>query len=116
MRKACFFAILFLSIIALFFDSGSPAQAAPKVNPESVDYPLIRPTAYPSRKGDPYEAAFGVRRWLNPLRSRQDPDFKQTLQESYDWFKTYGGYGVPGHGEDVFTRQGAQFRRLHRGR
>jgi hypothetical protein len=116
MRKVLLFTILLLSIAAMAFDFASPVLAAPVVCPEAVDYPLIRPTAYPSRKGDPYETTFGVRRWLNPVRSRQDPDFKQTVQESLSWFDVYSGYGVPGHGEDVFTRAGAQFRRLHRGR
>jgi hypothetical protein len=116
MRKELLFIFLLLLGMALFLDSASPVMAAPVVNPEAVDYPLMRPTAYPSRKGDPYEATFGVRRWLNPVRSRQDPDFKQTVQESLAWYQVFSGYGVPGHGEDVFTRQGAQYRRLHRGR
>ena len=94
----------------------APAQTGVVINTEAVDYPLIRSAPYPSRKGDPYEAAFGVRRWLNPIDTRDDPDFKQTLLEAHDWHEVFGGYGVIGHGEDVFTGRGAQFRRTHRGK
>ncbi len=36
--------------------------------------------------------------------------------ESRRWLELYGSYGVLGHGEDVFTAEGARFRRHHRGR
>ena len=94
----------------------APAQTGIILNPDAVDYPLIRSTPYRSRKGDPYETTFGVRRWLNPIETRDDPYYKQTVLESYNWYKVFGGYGVIGHGEDVFTTRGAQFRRTHRGR
>ncbi len=108
--------VLSATILTLASYVWAPAQTGVIINPEAVDYPLIRSTPYPSRKGDAYEAAFGVRRWLNPMGTRDDPDFKQTLLETYDWHKVFGGYGVIGHGEDVFTRRGAQFRQTHRGR
>jgi hypothetical protein len=96
------------------------AFAAPpntiKVTPYGVDYPLIITVPYYSAKGDPYERHFGVRRWLNPLRPNETIDAEKVLDESYQWFQRYGGYGVIGHGEDVFTRKAAQFRRTHRGR
>lgn len=96
------------------------ALAAPpntvKVTPHGVDYPLILPVPYPSPKGDPYERRFGVRRWLFPLRPNEVTDAERVLDESYHWFQLYGGYGVIGHGEDVFTRKAAQFRKTHRGR
>lgn len=87
-----------------------------KVTPHGVDYPLISPVGYPSLKGDPYERRFGVRRWLNPFRPNEFIDAQKTLDESYHWFQIYGGYGVMGHGEDVFTRKAARFRNTHRGR
>jgi len=87
-----------------------------KVQPYGVDYPLISPVTYPSSKGDPYERRFGVRRWLNPFRPNEFIDAEKTLDASFHWFQLYGGYGVIGHGEDVFTRKAAHFRRTHRGR
>ncbi len=105
--------ILFLTIVSYEW---APAQTGVIINPEAVDYPLIRGTQYPSRKGDPYELTFGVRRWLNPIETRDDAGFKQTVEESFNWYQVYSGYGVIGHGENVFTRRGAQFRRTHRGR
>jgi len=96
------------------------ALAAPantvKVTPYGVDYPLILPVPYPSSKGDPYERRFGVRRWLFPLTPNDNIDCVRVVDESYHWFQLYGGYGVIGHGEDVFTGKAAQFRRTHRGR
>ncbi len=116
MRKKHLCTILGIVWFAFASYTGSFAETGIIVNPDAVDYPLIRSTPYPSRKGDPYEADFGIRRWLNPVQTRDDPDFKLTLQESYNWHKVFGGYGVIGHGEDVFTSKGAEFRRTHRGR
>ena len=112
------FAVLILgALIAL---SASIANAWPptslKVQPHGVDYPLISQVGYPSSKGDPYERRFGVRRWMNPFRPNEVIDAERTLSESYNWFQNYGGYGVIGHGEDVFTRKAANFRQTHRGR
>jgi hypothetical protein len=96
------------------------AFAAPpntlKVTPHGVDYPLVLPVPYPSLKGDPYERHFGVRRWLNTLRPPEVIDAERIVDESSQWFQLYGSYGVTGHGEDVFTRKAAHFRRTHRGR
>lgn len=122
-----------------------------KVNPDGVDYPLIRSVAYPSRNADPFERYFGIRRWFNPIGQEAD-DAKKTHEEVYgsldkdiswhrgtfkpSWemsvqeamnqiqsvpeirgmFQLYGGYGVLGSGEDVFTNAAAQWRRHHRGR
>jgi hypothetical protein len=111
-----YFLALSATLLTLTAYAWAPAQTGVIINPAAVDYPLTRNTLYPSRKGDPYERTFGVRRWLNPIDTRDDPDFKQTLLETQNWHKMFGGYGVIGHGEDVFTRRGAQFRRTHRGR
>jgi hypothetical protein len=111
-----YFLALSATLLTLTTYAWAPAQTGVIINPAAVDYPLTRNTLYPSRKGDPYERTFGVRRWLNPIDTREDPDFRQTLLETQNWYKMFGGYGVIGHGEDVFTRRGAQFRRTHRGR
>jgi hypothetical protein len=99
-----------------------------KVNPYGVDYPLIRSLLYsPPKRGalgtsgvDPFELTFGVRRWyLRPIESLHDPrstEFRETLDAARDWLDLYGGYGVLGHGEEVFTRQAAAYRATHRGR
>ena len=108
--------VLLISLLTLALYEWAPAQTGVIVNPEAVDYPLVRPTPYPARKGDQYEFTFGVRRWLNPIETRDDPGFKQTVEDSFNWHQVYSGYGVIGHGEDVFTRRGAEFRRTHRGR
>ncbi|MBI4965553.1 MAG: hypothetical protein HY913_19910 [Desulfomonile tiedjei] len=109
-----------LIVVAAIALSASVAFAWPattlKVQPYGVDYPLISPMSYPSSKGDPYERRFGVRRWMNPFRPNEFTDADRTLDESYRWFQLYGGYGVIGHGEDVFTRKAAHFRKTHRGR
>jgi hypothetical protein len=109
-----------LTLAAVVALSASIASAWPptslKVTPYGVDYPLISPVPYPSSKGDPYQRRFGVRRWMNPFRPNEFIDADKTLDESYSWFQIYGGYGVIGHGEDVFTRKAAHFRRTHRGR
>jgi len=38
------------------------------------------------RKGDPYESAFWRPQVAQPVTERQDPDFRQTLKESFAWF------------------------------
>ncbi len=110
------FLALFISLLILASYEWAPAQTGVIINTEAVEYPLTRNTTYPSRKNDPYELTFGVRRWLNPIETREDPGFRQTLEDSINWHQVYSGYGVIGHGEDVFTRRGAEFRRTHRGR
>lgn len=93
------------------------AQAAERVHtklvPHSVNYPMIRPVPYSSRSGDVYEMSFGVRRMF---KQYTDQDYERTLQQSMDRFETYGGYGVLGHGEDVFTDRAAAYRRTHQGK
>ncbi len=114
--KRCIMVSLFCVGITV---SGALAFAFPpytvKVNPFGVDYPLIRPLGYPTREADPYERSFGIRRWLNPAGS-ESIDFKKTMDEAYNMFELYGGYGVLGHGEAVFTNAAARWRRYHRGR
>jgi len=87
-----------------------------KILPYGVDYPLVRSSYYRSLKGDPYEMSFGVRKWLNPIQNLQSDEFRNFIVESDNWLSIYGGYGVLGHGEEVFTRRAAAFRSLHRGR
>jgi hypothetical protein len=109
-----------LSVLTLILVWGIPARAevpsSVKLNTTSVQYSLTRNAQYGSLSADPYQMSFGVRRWLRPLRMTQDLMYDQTLTESINWVERYSGYGVLGHGEDVFTRQGAAFRRNHRGR
>jgi hypothetical protein len=121
MRKSCLITVL----CVVFLLMGLHAWAAPpigvKILPESVEWPLIRPVPYRSpkanlRQQDIYEATFGVRRWLSGIEGPDGPNFQETLFESRSWFNLYGSYGVLGNGEDVFSREGAKFRRLDRGR
>ena len=86
-----------------------------KVNPFGVDYPLMRPLGYPTREADPYERSFGIRRWFNPA-GQEANDFRKTIEEAFNVFELYGGYGVLGHGEAVFTNAADRWRRHHRGR
>jgi hypothetical protein len=109
-------ALLSILILALCTPAWAETINSVKINPNAVDYPLSRSTPYISETGDRYEMSFGVRRWLRPLRMVQDLMHEETVKESVNWFNQYGGYGVMGHGEDVFTRQGVAFRRQHRGR
>jgi hypothetical protein len=108
-----------LSVLSLTVVMCMPAwgevPGSVKINPTAVQYPLAKNSQYLSTTSDPYQMSFGVRRWLRPLRMTQDPMHEQILRESVQWFQRFGGYGVLGHGEDVFTRQGAAFRRQHRG-
>jgi hypothetical protein len=106
-------ACIVLSIMSL--PSWAEPTAGLKINPYAVDYPLTRSVPYRSTIGDPYEGSFGIRRWLRPLRMTQDLMHSQTLDDTQAWFSHYGSYGVLGHGEDVFTRQGERFRRMYRG-
>ncbi|MFH1113886.1 MAG: hypothetical protein V1792_08195 [Pseudomonadota bacterium] len=98
--------------------SGVLAFASPpntvKVNPFGVDYPLMHPLAYPTREADSYERSFGIRRWFNPA-GQESNDYEKVMEEATAMFEIYGGYGVLGHGEDVFTNSAAQWRRHHRG-
>jgi hypothetical protein len=97
----------------------SLAPAAPltsvKVMPYSIDYPLIRAVGYPTPAGDSYERSFGIRRWLRPAAGERAAH-DRTLEAAYKWYQMYGGYGVLGHGEEVFTRQAARWRQEHRGK
>lgn len=103
-------AIVATSVAALAFPPNTV-----KVTPFGVDYPLIRPLPYQSREGDPYERSFGVRRWFNPV-GLESIDHEQAMDETRVLFDLYGGYGVLGHGEAVFTRAAARWRKHHRGR
>lgn len=105
---------MLLLIVSL--PSWAEPTAGLKINPYSVDYPLIRTVPYRSATGDLYETTFGIRRWLRPLRMSQDDMFAQTVAETQAWFGRYGTYGVLGRGEDVFTAKGERLRRKYRGR
>ncbi len=100
-----------------------PIGPFPRLVPDSVDYPLFKNTPYPVPEGklrkkgvphDPYETTFGVRRWLHSAGAER-VDFNNTLSASLKWHEKYGGYGVTGHGEDVFTRQSSRWRKSHTG-
>lgn len=86
-----------------------------KVTPYGVEYPPFRNSYYPSAKGDPYELTFGIRKWLNPIQTTDSAEYKATFQETVNWYDLYGGYGVIGHGEEVFTNWAANYRKLNRG-
>jgi hypothetical protein len=115
MRKATFFAAVCLVVLGLCMVASAMEPVSIKVTPYGVDYPLIRNTYYPSPKGDPYELSFGVRKWLNPIQSTDSAEYKATFAAASDWFDLYSGYGVIGHGEEVFTNWAANYRRLNRG-
>jgi len=97
-----------------------PSQAsgsfiAPKVTPEGVFYPTVRTKLYPHKKEktpliEPnFETMFGVRRWLGATTQEREL-LENTLSESKNWLELYGGYGVLGHGEEVFTQKASIFR------
>ena len=102
-----------LSIISV--PAWAETNAGLKINPYAVEYPLTRSVPFRTSSGDPYEASFGVRRWLRPLRITQDVMHAQTLGETQNWHSQYGGYGALGHGEDVFTYKGRRLRQKYRG-
>ena len=116
MKRFSQFALGCLVLLAFCFPCWADPVASVKVMTQSVDYPLSRQGLYGSPRKDPYESHFDVHRWLNPRRMTHDVHFERTLEASQEWFNRYSGYGVTGHGEDVFTRKGAEFRRTHRGR
>ena len=116
MKHLSKFALCCLVLSALCLPCAADPVASVKIMPESVDYPLIRQRLYSSQRQDSYESRFCVHRWLNPLLATHDVAFERTMEATKQWFDRYGGYGVTGHGEDVFTRKGAEFRRTHRGR
>lgn len=115
MKRFCFAIAICMLLVITSLPSWAEPTSGPKINPYAVDYPLIRTAPYRKATGYLYESAFGVRRWLRPLRMAKNPMYEQTLSEAQAWFSRFGGYGVMGHGEDVFTAKGAQFRRTHRG-
>jgi hypothetical protein len=106
--------IVLLSVMAVCssvaWSAGPPHT---KLLPYTIHYPLISPVPFPSVQRDPYRQFFNVRRMLRTVIER---DFGSTLIESVKWFDIYGGYGVLGHGEDVFTDRAAAYRKLNRGR
>jgi len=110
--------ILITLAAAIIVSASLPAQANPsngvKVNPYGVDFPLIAPSGYRSTSGDPFERSFGIRRWLRPISS-EERDHQKSLDESYKWNQIYGGYGVLGHGEEVFSNAAERWRLNHRG-
>jgi hypothetical protein len=115
MRKSLLIAAVGLVLLS-FSGAWAMQPMHTKVLPYSLEYPLTRNVPYPSPKGDPYEYTFGVRRWLNPIQHSDSAEFKATLEATQHWNNLYGGYGVIGHGEDVFTNWAANYRRHHRGK
>ncbi len=121
MRKSLLISILCVACAIPCVDAWAAPPIGVKILPESVEWPLLRPVPYRSPKRDIrgediYEMTFGVRRWLSGVEGPDGANFQQTLFESRKWMELYGGYGVLGHGEDVFSREGARFRQHDRGR
>jgi len=108
---------LLIALLTLMAVCGSVAWSAgpphTKLLPYSIYYPLISPVPFASPARDPYRAHFNVRRMLQTVIEK---DFDATFRETAKWFDLYSGYGVLGHGEDVFTDRAAAYRRSHRGR
>jgi hypothetical protein len=99
----------------LAFNSILAGAAEPKhtkLLPYSVNYPLISPMRFPAAPGDSYRESFNV---LRMFKGVPGSDYADTLLSSADWFRVYGGFGVVGHGVDVFTNRAARWRMRHRG-
>ncbi len=112
--KHMLFAMMFCFLFAAFFLADAFAQSsAPKIMPYSMGYPLIRRNPFPNPLRDQYQALFGVRR---VVRANIPGDVTRVSEELLKYHDAYGGYGVLGHGEDVFTTRAARFRENHRGR
>lgn len=121
MKKSLLIPILCFAFAVPSVDAWAAPPIGVKIMPEAVEWPLVRPVPYKPPKRDIrgediYELTFGVRRWLSGIEGPDGVNFQQTLLESQKWLELYGGYGVLGHGEDVFSREGARFRRQDRGR
>ncbi len=109
-----------ISVLAL----AEPPANTVKVLPHGVEYPMIRTHYYPPLKTasqlrmgqDPYRLAFGVHKFLNAVQDFTTPEFEIYRLESEHWNNIYGGYGVLGHGEEVFTQRAAYWRKVHQGR
>jgi hypothetical protein len=93
--------------------AGATEPVHTKLLPYSVSYPLISPMPFPAPPGDSYRESFNVRRLFKGVSGS---DYADTLLSSVDWFSAYGGYGVIGHGADVFTNRAALWRMRYRGR
>jgi hypothetical protein len=115
MKKTIFVTLIAASIAAGCVTAWAAPPNTVKVTPFGVDYPLMRPLPYPSREADPFERSFGVRRWFNPV-GQETNDYERAVTAALEMFELYGGYGVLGHGEAVFTNAAARWRRVHRGR
>ena len=115
MRRVIIAAVLCIGLAAVHVTAWAWSPHSMKVNPHGVDYPLIRPIPYPTSDPDPYERSFGIRRWLHFAGSEIN-DYRRTYAETRQWFDMYGGYGVLGHGEAVFTNAAERWRKTHRGR
>jgi len=115
MKRLLLLSMICASVAAAYSPASAFAPDSVKILPYGVDFPLIAPSGYESPTGDLFQRSFGIRRWLRPTGSEED-NFQKTLQETYKWHQIYGGYGVLGHGEEVFTNQAERWRRSHRGR
>ncbi|MBI5250064.1 MAG: hypothetical protein HY912_11270 [Desulfomonile tiedjei] len=115
MKKTTLAGVMCLVLFGSCVTAWAMQPVSMKVTPHGVDYPLIRNTYYPSPKGDPYELSFGIRKWLNPIQSTDSSEYRATFNDAVNWFDLYSGYGVIGHGEEVFTNWAANYRKLNRG-
>ncbi len=115
MRNTTLVAVICFFLFGSCLAASAMQPVGVKVTPYSVDYPLVRNTYYPSPKGDPYELSFGIRKWLNPIQSTDSSEYRAAFAETTNWFDLYGGYGVIGRGEEVFTNWAANYRKLNRG-
>ncbi len=113
---ACLCMVTLLSAIAV---ADAEYMTHTKLTPYGLTYPNIIPgrltvpggIAY-QRNLDAYRQSFGVRRMFRGIRSR---DYDTTLLETLNWHALYGGFGVTGHGEEVFTNWGEKWRQTHQG-
>ena len=103
--------ILILAVVAFGVRAEAAERLHTKTLPHSIRYPLISPGPYKSSTNDPYQHTFGVRRYFKSVIAS---DYDNTLMESVSRHKVYSGYGVLGHGEDVFTNRADIYRRRHR--
>jgi len=115
MKRFLLISLICAAVAAAYSPASALTPDSVKILPYGVDYPLIAPSGYESPTGDFFQRSFGIRRWLRPIPT-EEALFQKTLRETYKWHQIYGGYGVLGHGEEVFTNAAERWRRYHRGR
>lgn len=115
MKRMLLISLICAALTAAYSTASALAPDSVKILPYGVDFPLIAPSGYESPSGDPFQRSFGIRRWLRPIGTDEE-SCQKAIRETYKWHEIYGGYGVLGHGEEVFTNQAERWRRSHRGR